>query len=131
MSTRAKKAVTLLALTIGFICLDAAAFHLNRPEHILRSRSLVAPTRRVKLHSVTQDSTDSEATSTKSKRKEEEVSRFLTDFKTAKGNLVDPYKVLKIPRTATSAEIKQSYRKLSRKWHPDAVARKEILPGNW
>jgi hypothetical protein len=79
------------------------------------------------LHSTAQDTTNNEP----SKRKEGEVSRFLSDFKTARGTLVDPYKVLKISRSATSVEIKQSYRKLSRKWHPDAVARKEILPGNW
>jgi hypothetical protein len=60
-----------------------------------------------------------------------DISRFLTDFKTAQGTLVDPYKILKLPRDASSGDIKRSYRNLSRKWHPDAVARKEILPGKW
>ncbi|KAL7474279.1 hypothetical protein ACHAW6_000256, partial [Cyclotella cf. meneghiniana] len=69
-------------------------------------------------------------TRTNYKNKTPEVSRFLAEFRTAQGTLVDPYKVLKLPRTASSVEIKQSYRKLSRKWHPDAVARKDILPGN-
>src|ERR1039457_5515454 len=32
----------------------------------------------------------------------------------------DYYKVLGIPKTASADEIKQSYRKLARKYHPDA-----------
>ena len=32
----------------------------------------------------------------------------------------DPYKVLGISRDATDDEVKQAYRKLSRKYHPDA-----------
>lgn len=55
--------------------------------------------------------------------------RFLSDFKTADGNHIDPYKMLKLPRSATGAEIKQSYRRLSRQLHPDMVAQKDILPG--
>jgi molecular chaperone DnaJ len=32
----------------------------------------------------------------------------------------DYYKTLGVPKTATAAEIKKSYRDLARKWHPDA-----------
>jgi len=32
----------------------------------------------------------------------------------------DYYKALGVPKTATAAEIKKSYRELARKWHPDA-----------
>ena len=64
-------------------------------------------------------------------RTDAEVSRFLTDFRTADGNVVDPYKMLGITRSATRIEIKQSYRKLSRKLHPDMVAQSKILPGRW
>ena len=60
-----------------------------------------------------------------------EVSRFLTDFRTADGNVVDPYKMLRLSRDATAPEIKQSYRRLSRKLHPDMVAQNEVLPGRW
>jgi len=58
-----------------------------------------------------------------------EVSRFLTDFRTADGNVVDPYKMLRLSRDATAPQIKQSYRRLSRKLHPDMVAQNEVLPG--
>ena len=64
-------------------------------------------------------------------RTDAEVSRFLTEFRTADGNVVDPYKLLRVSRSATTIEIKQSYRKLSRKLHPDAVAQTQILPGTW
>jgi DnaJ-domain-containing protein 1 len=57
--------------------------------------------------------------------------RFLSDFKTADGSSVDPYKMLQISRSATIAEIKQSYRRLSRKLHPDMVAQSDVLPGRW
>ncbi|KAL7468531.1 hypothetical protein ACHAXS_008759, partial [Conticribra weissflogii] len=64
------------------------------------------------------------------KKSEPDVSSWLEEFQTAKGSIVDPYKVLRVPRTATKADIKQSYRKLSRKLHPDMVANRDILPGN-
>lgn len=33
----------------------------------------------------------------------------------------DPYAVLGVPRDATRAEVAQSYRRLSLKWHPDKI----------
>jgi DnaJ-domain-containing protein 1 len=114
-----KWAITVLVLT--FSCLEAAGFHLHQLQPAGKG---------TKLRSTTQDKDQGEQ-QPKSKRKQEEVSKFLTDFKTAQGNVVDPYKILKVPRSATTVEIKQSYRKLTKKLHPDAVARKEILPGNW
>ncbi len=65
------------------------------------------------------------------RKTDEDISRFLTEFRTADGTVVDPYKILQVSRSATSVEIKQSYRRLSRKLHPDMVARMEILPGRW
>lgn len=119
-----KTAIPLIFLTIA--CLEASAFLQTSHAHLPIYKSTCSK----KLHSTTEDN-KTENTQFKSKRKEKEVSKFLTDFRTAKGNLVDPYKILKLPRTASSVEIKQSYKKLSRKLHPDAVARNEILPGKW
>ncbi|KAL7547478.1 hypothetical protein ACHAWF_010773 [Thalassiosira exigua] len=63
------------------------------------------------------------------RRADAEVSRYLTDFTTADGAVVDPYKTLRVSRDATLVEIKGSYRRLSRKLHPDMVAQRDVLPG--
>ena len=34
--------------------------------------------------------------------------------------MTDPYKILEIDRNASDEEVKKAYRKLSRKYHPDA-----------
>ncbi len=59
-----------------------------------------------------------------------EASRFLADFRAANGEIIDPYRTLKLQRSATLDDIKTRYRKLSRKLHPDAVSKTRILPGN-
>ena len=33
--------------------------------------------------------------------------------------MLDPYKILSVSRTASDAEIRQSYRKLAKQLHPD------------
>ncbi len=58
-----------------------------------------------------------------------ETSRFLAEFRTANGEIIDPYRALKLPRSATLDQIKTRYRKLSRKLHPDAVSKSRVLPG--
>jgi DnaJ-class molecular chaperone len=40
-------------------------------------------------------------------------------FSTKINTNIDYYKILKIPKTATSDEIKQSYYKLAKQLHPD------------
>lgn len=59
-----------------------------------------------------------------------ESSFLLEDFKTASGEVLNPYRVLKVSRTADRAEIKRAYRDLSRRYHPDAVKFRDILPGS-
>ena len=41
-----------------------------------------------------------------------------------KSNRIDLYKLLEVDKSATDAEIKESYRKLVRKWHPDQFSDK-------
>lgn len=38
--------------------------------------------------------------------------------------MIDPYKILEVPKTATEDEIKKSFRRLAKKYHPD------LNPGN-
>lgn len=92
--------------------------------------------RRTRLRSTTEDRESTGAASGKQKAKwgqrtDADVSRYLADFIGPDGDLVDPYKLLGVRRTASPSDIKASYRRLSRKLHPDAVARSEILPGRW
>lgn len=58
---------------------------------------------------------------------------LMDEFSTADGERVNPYKVLKVSRTANRQEIRQAYLRLSKKYHPDAVAQtikdSGILPG--
>jgi len=53
----------------------------------------------------------------------------MDDFRTADGQIINPYKTLKIDRKAPHTEIRQSYRKLSKKYHPDACRFNTIMPG--
>lgn len=54
----------------------------------------------------------------------------MDEFKTADGDIINPYRTLKVDRDASRVEVKESYRKLSKKYHPDAVRFKTIMPGN-
>lgn len=57
---------------------------------------------------------------------------LLDEFKTASGELINPYKVLRVSRNAENPEIKKAYRDLSRRYHPDMLIYrkdKEIWPG--
>lgn len=59
-------------------------------------------------------------------------SNFLfDDFRTYNGEVVDPYKILKLHRSAERSEIRTAYINLSRKYHPDVVRHKDVLPGSW
>lgn len=56
---------------------------------------------------------------------------LLNEFRTANGEIINPYRVLKVSRNADRKEIRQSYRMLSKKYHPDGARFREVLPGNW
>mmetsp|Transcript_5519 Transcript_5519/g.10508 ORF Transcript_5519/g.10508 Transcript_5519/m.10508 type:complete len:327 (-) Transcript_5519:204-1184(-) len=57
-------------------------------------------------------------------------SNFLMDqFKTADGEIIDPYRILKVGRKADKSEIRKSYRMLSKKYHPDVVRSRQVFPG--
>jgi DnaJ-domain-containing protein 1 len=59
-------------------------------------------------------------------------SNYLMDyFRTADGEIIDPYVVLKLGRGAEKQEIRQRYRTLSKQYHPDGARFTEVLPGKW
>lgn len=60
----------------------------------------------------------------------EEECFLLQEFKVASGEIIHPYKILKISRSASRQEVKQAYRDLSRRYHPDGVRHRDILPGS-
>ena len=72
------------------------------------------------------------AATARSLRDDSNEKNFLLDeFKTASGEIVNPYKLLKVPRDADRTAIRQSYRNLSRVYHPDGALHRTILPGSW
>jgi len=54
----------------------------------------------------------------------------MDEFRTPDGNIINPYGVLKVDRDATRTVIRQAYRKLSKKYHPDAVRHNTVMPGS-
>eukprot|EP00815_Leptocylindrus_aporus_P010306 CAMPEP_0116065492 /NCGR_PEP_ID=MMETSP0322-20121206/9800_1 /TAXON_ID=163516 /ORGANISM="Leptocylindrus danicus var. apora, Strain B651" /LENGTH=174 /DNA_ID=CAMNT_0003551827 /DNA_START=262 /DNA_END=786 /DNA_ORIENTATION=- len=47
--------------------------------------------------------------------------RLLADFRTDDGEILDPYEVLRVSRSATISEIKNKYRNMMKELHPDKV----------
>jgi len=54
----------------------------------------------------------------------------MKEFTTASGEIVNPYKILKVSRKAEHQEIRKAYRALSKKFHPDIVRHSKYLPGH-
>ena len=79
-------------------------------------------------HSV--QATRSNSNNKKSSSSSDGPNFLLQDFKTASGEILNPYETLKLKRTATLHEIKQAYYTLSRRYHPDGMRHRDILPGN-
>ena len=59
---------------------------------------------------------------------------LLQEFSIASGEVINPYEILKVSRKATREEIRASYIKQSRRYHPDAYrngkGNNNILPGS-
>mmetsp|Transcript_5886 Transcript_5886/g.12772 ORF Transcript_5886/g.12772 Transcript_5886/m.12772 type:complete len:222 (-) Transcript_5886:106-771(-) len=130
------RSLHLFSLLVLLSAIVVSSFHPVRPHTSSFIRS--APSKNhdnishlsktTRLHS-SSDTTGKNGKTKFGQKTDAEVSRFLTEFRTADGNVVDPYKMLGLSRNADTADIKQSYRRLSRKLHPDMVAQSEVLPG--
>ena len=75
--------------------------------------------------------------STRSRNQDHEgsdVHFLLQEFSIASGEIINPYDILKVSRKATRDEIRASYIKQSRRYHPDAFrngkGNNNILPGS-
>jgi len=55
---------------------------------------------------------------------------LLDDFKTVDGEVVNPYRILKIERKAEKDVIKKAYWTQSKRYHPDMAKKRDILPGS-
>ena len=56
---------------------------------------------------------------------------LLDEFRTADGEVINPYEVLNVSREAALKEIKYQYRKLSKVYHPDGFRNENMFPGSW
>jgi len=64
--------------------------------------------------------------------KEEDSKNFLLEeFSIHTGEIVNPYRTLKVSRDANRSDIRKAYIGLSKRYHPDGVRHREILPGKW
>jgi len=57
------------------------------------------------------------------------ASTLMDDFKTVDGEVIEPHRVLRVPWDANQTEVRGAYKKLSKKYHPDAVRSMKVLPG--
>ena len=64
-------------------------------------------------------------------QQEYESNYLFQDFRTSNGEIINPYEVLQVDRTANRMEIKKNYRTLSKLFHPDGVRFADALPANW
>mmetsp|Transcript_35885 Transcript_35885/g.107157 ORF Transcript_35885/g.107157 Transcript_35885/m.107157 type:complete len:217 (-) Transcript_35885:2799-3449(-) len=73
------------------------------------------------------------ASDTKKEAVRNTENKLLAEFAIASGEVINPYQVLKVPRTAERTQIRNAYRALSRKYHPDGFLQRKnsgILPGS-
>ena len=56
---------------------------------------------------------------------------LLKKFSTASGEIVNPYQVLQVSRDADKKEVRAAYIRLSKRYHPDGLRHRDVLPGSW
>ena len=119
--------LVLAVLACAFVLPDAVQ-GFTRLEVVTRSSRNVSPIRNSPDFFQLQQDTVLAA----SRSRNSDSSNFLLEeFSIYNGEVLDPYKVLKVHRSAERQEIRQKYINLSRRYHPDVVMHKDILPGSW
>lgn len=107
--------MTVVPTTSAFVVPPPAVVVVRRTSS-LSSSPVVATT-----------TTAMSATGTKIRRTNHE--RLMDDFRLASGEVVNPYRTLKIPRDGEKSAIKKKYYELSKLYHPDRARFSDILPG--
>ncbi len=64
-------------------------------------------------------------------QREYESNYLFDDFRTASGEIINPYDVLNVEKASSRNAIKRQYRTLSKIYHPDGVRFADSLPKNW
>jgi hypothetical protein len=120
------KCTVTLCMLIGLVSVQVQAFVTTQSS----TRGLSTPFTRKPTTPSTSTTASTPSHVLYAAKTGEEPSFLLQEFRTADGEILNPYKVLKVYREATRQEIKQAYRDLSRRYHPDGVRHRDILPGS-
>uniref|UniRef100_A0A7R9W201 J domain-containing protein n=1 Tax=Pseudictyota dubia TaxID=2749911 RepID=A0A7R9W201_9STRA len=113
-------------LSFSFGQLSSSVHGPTRQRACVGERSVTA------LRAVYIGPSESNSGKAKARAVRNQKNQLLSDFTTASGEIINPYRVLKVSRTAEKAQIKDAYRTLSRKYHPDGFMQRNdgILPGS-
>ncbi|KAG7356171.1 heat shock protein 40 [Nitzschia inconspicua] len=77
----------------------------------------------------TSSSSSSSSSNYSNKKKDDEEHFLLKKFVTSSGEIINPYNVLQVPRNSDRSDIKLSYKRLAKRYHPDGARNRTILPG--
>ena len=123
---------TMLLVDVKFIVLLSLLMLLLTNTAVTDAFCVLYDARRISM------TTTAYTQSTRSSNQEHESSSdshfLLQEFSIASGEIINPYDILKVSRKATRDEIRASYIKQSRRYHPDAYrngkGNNNILPGS-
>jgi DnaJ-class molecular chaperone with C-terminal Zn finger domain len=120
----------MFSILLVFLLSDASGFcpHTIHPRH---ERTLPQPFVKQTPKSNYYISHNAPHTALKSHDRSKDSNFLMDQFRTADGEIIDPYRVLKVGRKADKDEIRKSYRTLSKKYHPDGVRFRDVFPGKW
>jgi hypothetical protein len=86
----------------------------------------------IRLGGAAFESEENPVGSTRRRREKDEGDiHFLMKPFVVQGEAINPYSILGVPRNADISQIKTSYKRLAKRYHPDGLKHRDILPGKW